>query len=75
MPDYPWFNEFPGAITITDTDGVILEMNDMAVEDVFKSSGGRDLIGKNVLDCHPEPAAPADPGYVGKSTKECLYDR
>jgi hypothetical protein len=56
MPDYPWFNEFPGAITITDTNGVILEMNDMAVFDVFKSSGGRELIGKNVLDCHPESA-------------------
>jgi len=56
MPDYPWFDEFPGAITITDADGVIIQMNDMAVEDVFKSSGGRELIGKNVLDCHPEYA-------------------
>ena len=56
MPDYPWFDEFPGAITITDADGVIIQMNDMAVEDVFKTSGGRELIGKNVLDCHPESA-------------------
>ena len=56
MPDYPWFDGFPGAITITDTNGVILDMNDMAVDDVFRNSGGRDLIGKNVLDCHPESA-------------------
>ncbi len=56
MPEYPWFEEFPGAITITDVDGIILSMNDKAVNDVFKSSGGRELIGKNVLDCHPESA-------------------
>ncbi len=56
MTDYPWFDEFPGAITITDRNGLILEMNDMAVNDVFSKSGGRDLIGKNVLDCHPESA-------------------
>ncbi len=56
MSNYPWFDEFPGAITITDPQGIILEMNNMAVDDVFRTSGGRALIGKNVLDCHPEGA-------------------
>jgi transcriptional regulator with PAS, ATPase and Fis domain len=56
MPDYPWFDEFPGAITITDANGIIIDMNDMAINDVFKESGGAELIGKNVLDCHPESA-------------------
>lgn len=56
MPDYPWFDEFPGSIMITDEKGIIIEMNDMAANDVFKKSGGRELIGKNVLDCHPESA-------------------
>ena len=55
MADQTWFDEFSGAITITDTQGIILDMN-AAAEEVFKDDGGRALIGKNVLDCHPEPA-------------------
>jgi PAS domain-containing protein len=50
-----WTDEFPGAMTVCDPDGIILEMNDRAAE-TFKSDGGRLLIGKNLLDCHPEPA-------------------
>ena len=30
-------------------------MNDRAAQG-FESDGGRELIGKNMLDCHPEPA-------------------
>jgi len=55
MADQTWFDEFPGAITITDNEGLILDMN-AAAEEVFKEDGGRGLIGRNVLDCHPEPA-------------------
>jgi transcriptional regulator with PAS, ATPase and Fis domain len=55
MADQTWFDEFSGAITITDAQGIILDMN-AAAEVVFKDDGGRALIGKNVLDCHPEPA-------------------
>ena len=50
-----WVKEFTGAITICDPDGIIIEMNDKA-EKIFEGDGGRALIGKNVLDCHPEPA-------------------
>ncbi len=50
-----WIKEFPGAITVCDEHGVILDMNDKAC-DIFKNDGGRDLIGKNLLDCHPEPS-------------------
>ena len=50
-----WFNEFPGSITVCDPEGIILEMNERAVLG-FQADGGRDLIGKNLLDCHPEPA-------------------
>ncbi|MBU2610669.1 MAG: PAS domain-containing protein [Chloroflexi bacterium] len=50
-----WVKEFPAAITVCDPDGVILDMN-AAAEEVFKEDGGRGLIGKNVLNCHPEPA-------------------
>ena len=34
---------------------MLLEMNDRAAE-VFAADGGRQLIGRNILDCHPEPA-------------------
>jgi PAS domain-containing protein len=50
-----WWQDFPGAATICDRDGVILEMNARARE-VFAADGGAALVGSNVLDCHPEPA-------------------
>ncbi len=50
-----WVREFPGAVTICDTEGRIMEMNARA-EEIFASDGGAALVGKNVLDCHPEPA-------------------
>ena len=46
-----WARGFPAAITVCDRDGIILEMNDKA-----KSTFSGDMVGKNVLDCHPEPA-------------------
>ena len=55
MSELPWVHEFSGAITVSDPDGIILEMNEKAAES-FREQGGRDLIGTNMLDCHPEPA-------------------
>jgi len=55
MPAPDWIKEFPGAITVCDRDGIILDMNDRAAQ-AFADDGGRALIGRNVLDCHPEPA-------------------
>ena len=55
MQDIPWVKEFPGGITVCDADGVILEMNDGAAE-AFAKDGGRELVGRNLLDCHPEPS-------------------
>ena len=52
---YSWINEFPAAVTVCDPDGTILEMNAKA-EKTFDKDGGCALIGKNVLDCHPDPA-------------------
>lgn len=53
--DHSWVKEFPGAITVCDPSGIILEMNDQSAQ-MFAKDGGRDLVGKNVLDCHPEPS-------------------
>ncbi len=50
-----WIKEFPAAITVSDPDGIILEMNDKAAKSMAKD-GGLALIGKNMLDCHPDPA-------------------
>jgi transcriptional regulator with PAS, ATPase and Fis domain len=55
MPEHPWVREFPGAITVTDRIGTILEVNDAAAE-AFHNEGGQKLVGTNVLDCHPEPS-------------------
>jgi PAS domain S-box-containing protein len=48
-----WWREFPGAVTVCDRDGVILEMNRKAVATL---GSGKSLVGTNILDCHPEPA-------------------
>ena len=50
-----WIREFPGSVTVCDTKGVIVEMNDKSTE-VFAKDGGAALIGTDVLSCHPEPA-------------------
>ena len=47
--------EVPMEIAICDKDGVILYMNDVALE-IFAPDGGKALIGTNLLDCHPEPS-------------------
>ena len=55
MTSHSWVREFPGAITVCDPEGIILEMNDKAVK-AFQDQGGGALIGTNMLDCHLEPA-------------------
>jgi transcriptional regulator with PAS, ATPase and Fis domain len=55
MTDNLWVKEFPAAITVCDSKGIILEMNDRAVK-AFRDQGGEKLIGTNMLGCHPEDA-------------------
>jgi hypothetical protein len=55
MTEHSWVKAFPAAITVCNTEGVIIEMND-ASQEVFEEDGGKDLIGTNVLDCHPKAA-------------------
>jgi transcriptional regulator with PAS, ATPase and Fis domain len=52
---HAWVKSFPSAITVCDKDGIIIEMNDRSIES-FKEDGGEELIGTNLLNCHPEPA-------------------
>jgi transcriptional regulator with PAS, ATPase and Fis domain len=50
-----WIKEFPAAVTVCDQKGIILDMNDKAAQG-YEKDGGRALIGRNLLDCHPEAA-------------------
>jgi transcriptional regulator with PAS, ATPase and Fis domain len=50
-----WIKEFPAAATVCDSEGIILEMNDKSAQSLAKD-GGLALIGKNMYDCHPDPA-------------------
>ena len=43
------------AVTVCAKDGTILDMN-VKSRKTFLNPGREDLIGQNVLDCHPEPA-------------------
>jgi len=53
IPD--WVEHLPVAITVCDTEGKIIYMNKKSIKS-FEKRGGAELIGKNVMDCHPEPA-------------------
>ncbi len=55
MNEHDWIKEFPAAVTVCDPQGTILAMNDKAAL-TYEKDGGYDLIGKNMLDCHPEQA-------------------
>jgi PAS domain S-box-containing protein len=55
MSDFDWVEEFPGSVIISDPEGIILAMNAAAAK-AYAGDGGKQLIGTNMLDCHPEPA-------------------
>ena len=50
-----WQEQFPGAITVCDAAGTIVDMNAKSAA-TFEADGGRGLIGTNLRSCHP-PAA------------------
>jgi hypothetical protein len=52
LPAIPWSDDFPGSITVCDPDGIILYMNARSAA-TFAADGGFDLVGSNLLDCHP----------------------
>ncbi len=49
--DAPWLKSLPIAITVTNKEGKIIQMNDKSAE-VFAKYGGYDLIGKELNNCH-----------------------
>ncbi len=55
LKEHSWIHEFPGSITVCDRAGIIVEMNEQSAR-AYAAQGGLALLGKNMLDCHPEPA-------------------
>ena len=50
-----WTDEFPGAVIVCDAQGVILYLNQRAIK-TYDKYGGKKLIGRSLMDCHPAPA-------------------
>lgn len=50
-----YFENADVAVTICGKDGTVLDMNAKSKR-TFIKPGEPEIIGKNVLDCHPEPA-------------------
>ncbi len=50
-----WIEEFPAAVIVCDPHGIIVELNEAAAV-AFAKDGGKELIGKDMLVCHPEAA-------------------
>ena len=59
MDTHNWIRDFPNAFTLCDLRGIVVEMNEKAAK-AYRSYGGKELIGKSLLDCHPEPARSED---------------
>ena len=55
MPTDNWTNQVAIAITVTDANGIITEMNPTSIA-TFAADGGAELIGSDVFACHPEPS-------------------
>jgi len=55
MPADNWTNQITIAITVTNAEGIITEMNPASMT-TFVADGGAGLIGSDVLACHPEPS-------------------
>lgn len=55
MFEKAWFDKINVGITVSDIEGKIIYMNEKSAE-IWEKSGGIELLGKSLFDCHPEPA-------------------
>ena len=55
MAGFEWLEGMDLAVTVCDQEGVGLYLNERAAK-VFAKDGGKALVGKSLLDCHPEEA-------------------
>jgi transcriptional regulator with PAS, ATPase and Fis domain len=73
MTGGPWVKKFPAEVMVCDSDGIILAMNNHA-EALFADDGGSDLLGRNVLDCHPDPAFKTLEGMLENRSTNCYFN-
>jgi hypothetical protein len=66
-----WFEQLPCALTVCDKNYKILYLNGRSAE-VNASDGGKSLIGKNLIDCHP-PLAQKKLRKVMASSRPNVY--
>lgn len=50
-----WFDEVAFPVTVCDKTGIIVYMNQASIDE-FEPDGGKELLGKSLMDCHPQPA-------------------
>ncbi len=50
-----WSDDVDFPVTICDKNGIIVGMNNKSIE-FFVDDGGANLMGKSLVDCHPEPS-------------------
>lgn len=50
-----WFEELPCSVTVCDTSYTVVYLNRRSAE-VNAKDGGKSLIGRSLLDCHPPEA-------------------
>jgi transcriptional regulator with PAS, ATPase and Fis domain len=55
MDNCNWLNNVDVAVTVCDRQGIIIYMNEQAGR-TFAADGGKVLVGKSLMDCHPETA-------------------
>ncbi len=68
-----WVKELPAEIMVCDSGGLIIEMNDHAAL-LFADDGGRGLLGRNVLDCHPEQAVSKLKHMLADPSVNCYFN-
>ena len=54
-PELQWLDGVAVSVVTCDTAGVCTYMNERACQS-FAKEGGRALVGRSLIDCHPEPA-------------------
>ena len=48
-----WIEKLDGNVIVSDAEGTVIYMNERAIAN-YEEEGGKDLIGKNLMDCHNE---------------------
>ena len=48
-----WIDKLDGNVIVSDAAGKIIYMNEKAIS-AYEKDGGKDLIGKDLLECHSE---------------------